>query len=555
MRAMATDMPNAARRAPTTRLLTWTLLAGAVIHVWATRESWRDAPLQNDAGLFSYIGWRLNQGGRLYADLWEVKPPGIYYVFAACAAFDEPGGDRVAFGLDGAVSLAVLAVGFGLARRFRRPAPAALAVLAGSFVIGHRVLADWGDNCEKFVALFEGLGLLACVRGACDGRRSAWWCAGVCAGLGGLFKQTAIVLPIAIAVGLLIEAMRGRRGRRAGLADFGMVVVGCATVWLPVIGWMGATGILRPFAWQVLGYEMLRVGSPSVEGGRLLTFGHWKHVVDQIGLCGVLLMPAALGLGVLIRERVRSGAPDSKAAPDVPRETGVLIIGLSAVLTVVLFVATPHGYGHYLLQAVPAGIALAAAAFESASDARRRGGWTALPVACAALTVIGLLALSDHFGFTFNQGALRQVRDGYAARRAQMLGMAAFIQAQTPPEATVMIWPVDFAQSYYAQRRSPLEWSNADVVHKSRAYRLDPPRDEFMARLRDDPPDLIVERTMLMPDAPKLIARGVSLPSEANDDARFEEGRMLAPMKRWIDSHYEAWRSLGDLRFAVRKAE
>ena len=40
-------------------------------------------PLARDQGVFAYVGTLILKGGWPYRDVWEVKPPGIYYTYAA----------------------------------------------------------------------------------------------------------------------------------------------------------------------------------------------------------------------------------------------------------------------------------------------------------------------------------------------------------------------------------------------------------------------------------------------------------------------------------------
>src|SRR3989442_3117155 len=40
-------------------------------------------PLARDQGVFAYVGALILKGGWPYRDVWEVKPPGIYYTYAA----------------------------------------------------------------------------------------------------------------------------------------------------------------------------------------------------------------------------------------------------------------------------------------------------------------------------------------------------------------------------------------------------------------------------------------------------------------------------------------
>ena len=54
----------------------------ALVQVIATRLSWVGIPLQTDTGIWAYIGGRILDGALPYRDLWESKPPGIFYLFA-----------------------------------------------------------------------------------------------------------------------------------------------------------------------------------------------------------------------------------------------------------------------------------------------------------------------------------------------------------------------------------------------------------------------------------------------------------------------------------------
>src|SRR5258706_3207780 len=44
--------------------------------------SFIEPPWYSDAGTYADIGWALNHGARLYLDVWDNKPPGIYWLSA-----------------------------------------------------------------------------------------------------------------------------------------------------------------------------------------------------------------------------------------------------------------------------------------------------------------------------------------------------------------------------------------------------------------------------------------------------------------------------------------
>ena len=72
----------------------------AVLHVLLSRLSWLGIPLQTDTGMWAYLGGRILDGALPYRDLWESKPPGIYYTFALVEWLSGIGRDGPLFWLD-----------------------------------------------------------------------------------------------------------------------------------------------------------------------------------------------------------------------------------------------------------------------------------------------------------------------------------------------------------------------------------------------------------------------------------------------------------------------
>jgi hypothetical protein len=520
------------------------LLILTIVHVVAARAAWSDVPLQTDTGMWSYIGWRLLDGERLYVDLWETKPPGIYYVFAACVRLGGVGDDRAAFWLDALLSAAVLGLTFLLARRFVRDATAAFAVLLAGFVFSHRVLADWGDNVEKFVAFFEILAVFAALRGLEHGRDAratrsgCWWLfAGVCAGVGGLFKQTALIWPVAATLYLAFKPS-WRQTIRCGA----LLWCGAALPWVVVGGWMWATGIFGDFWRLVVLYDLQRVAAPEGEGHRLLTADHWRMVFEQIRLAAVLLLPALLAIAWLTRRVAQPPRIEQHATVGLP------LFALHALLGLLVFMVAPFGYGHYLLQIVPSAAVLAACLFQYVGWARptmtplnRRAVLTGL---CVAMAVLGIFSLGDHLRFTFDPSY--RYRRAYADQTETYSRLLDEIAACSTADDDVLIWPPDDALSYYAARRTPLQGSNADVLFKGKHYRLDPPFARIMAAIVARPPAVVVDRTpwRILPDpqtgsaALAVPADGKSLLAEPDPTHPRPEGRLVAPFQVWLRNHY-----------------
>lgn len=544
----SSSSPGQASRLGTAAAALILVLAG--VHVVATRLSWSDARMQTDAGIWAYIGGRILDGAVLYRDLWESKPPGIYYTFAAMESLFGVGSDRALLWMDAVLSAAVLWLTYVAARRFASRVPAAAAVAMLGIIFCHRGLADWGDNVEKFVALFEMLAFVLLSRRlvgrgpgaagdgpAVDRRLLPWILAGACCGGASLFKQTGIVFLMAILPLVAMHVVAGEHvRRRASLRRAAALVGGFAAVWLPVILLMSTAGMLAPFVKQVLLYDLARVGSSEWERSRLADPEHWSTVIGLLWLAGILMGPAAVAAIYRIRRGLARGADQSSAGPrqerlarrgqertasepvaagaaenGVPRgacprsprtagEASQASDGLSGrlpgvvlpwwALAMAVVVAAPYGYGHYLLQAAPPATLLVAWFFDQTLRLRGERAWATVAMVTA---VLSLSPLRDHFLFTFD--ANYEFRQAYRILGGRLDGIVEAIQSQTTPDQSVMVWPSDDAISYYAGRRTPLECSNSDVIFKDKIARLDPPMETLLARLQADPPDVIVDWT------------------------------------------------------------
>jgi len=558
--------------------LTAGLAALALLHVLLTRLSWAGIPLQTDTGMWAYIGSRLLEGARLYADLWESKPPGIYYTFAAVLWLFGKGSVTAFLWLDAVLSVAVMLVTYRLARRFS-PAPAAAgAVCLLSIVFCHRVLADWGDNVEKFTALFETSALVLLI-GAPGGRRSIarLLMAGVCCGLAATFKQTGVAFLLAATLTWI-----GVRSRRRAWPDVwkGAIAglwIGAAMVWIPLGAWMIHAGILDGFWDQVVRFDLGRVATSGSERSRLLIAEHWHDVAAGLKLVALLFGPALIAaawwagsLSLSARNPTGSGAPVAGApslpgvgdGSPVPRR---LILCYAAMVTAPFLIA-PYGFGHYLLQAAPVAAVMTAWLFDQvfspppapASGVSNRDPTMTVSRSVArwltiAILISGLVPLGDHFVFTMDGDS--RFRRTYTVLGERLVALTEVVTRSTEPGQRVMLWPPDAAASFYAQRRTPLEWSNADVIFKQWLPRLSLGMPALMERLQTHPPDVIVDWTRIRIRSasaetggePFLLTspEGFSLLEPPNDAHPRPEGRALAPFKRWLRANYGGQRRDG----------
>ncbi len=182
-----------------------------------------------DSIIFEYIGWFLANGGRLYVDIWEVKPPLVYEVTGAIALVT---GDAVVpyHWLLVTVTMVTAIAGTLLIGQvvFRVTDDPTAAVVAGLSPYTFPMFV-WrgavGFKPKYFVVL---LGLLTVVAAL----RDRPWLSGVFGAASVGFWQLAVVFP-AVAAGLLYQ--RGSRSDLNKLALGGGLT--SILVLLPVVIW------------------------------------------------------------------------------------------------------------------------------------------------------------------------------------------------------------------------------------------------------------------------------------------------------------------------------
>lgn len=516
------------------------LLAAA--HVLLNRLCWADIPLQTDTGLWAYIGGRILEGALPYRDLWESKPLGIYYLFAAMEWVWGDSAVMALVWLDGLVSSGVLLLAYRVGRRFAAPWAVGVALLPLSLVFCHRILADWGNNVEKFVAMFEMGGLLMILNAIRDGsaKRRNWLLAGLALAGASLFKQTGISLLIsATVVWAWSQWRRPREVARSG-RELLWLWIGFSGVWVAIATMMASAGNLRAFIDQVVLYDLFRAGASDGEGSTLLTASHWHSVWDSIRHALILFGPAFVaGIGVFFQSRTRTastGGSHDSSKPILP-DIGLAIVTWYLVIATIPAILAPHGYGHYLLQPAPVAAVFLAIFVDRVATGRK----SRVPLVIGlGLAAVGAVSLGDHIAFTVRGDT---ANGAYAAQRERMAELAAIVRDHSTADQRVMLWPPDYAVSYDADRATPLECSNADVIFKGKAYRLSPPMDELLERLKRNPPDVIVDSTRLQltvtNDGPVLqVEPAVSLLEAPDPNHPLPLARMLAPLKKWIRANY-----------------
>jgi hypothetical protein len=326
-------------------------------------------PFGRDQSVFAYVAQVLQRGGLPYRDVWDLKPPGIYFLYRAMLDLTaQPSMTAVRV-----VDLAwACASGLALYMVGRRFAGVVAAAAAGVwYAAAYLRMEFWGmAQAESFAALPLIVALACWWRGW--ERRAPWLfvAAGVLGGVAATLKFTAalpLLVPLLVAAATRGAGEPGDAPGRPLLAAAALTAAGAAVPVVACVLWMRGTGCWEPYLeiqrGFVAGYTRLDVETLAVRGG-----GQTLAIVLRYAVPALL---AAAGV-VALRRAGRS------------REVG-LVAGWLGAAVVAVWLQNKF-YRYHWIAVLPPLCLLAAAGGEYAAQALR-GRWRGARVAAVTLAL------------------------------------------------------------------------------------------------------------------------------------------------------------------------
>ncbi len=173
----------------------------AVSLLWRL-PSWWDPPWVNDEGTYFAVAQAMAHGYRLYADVWENKPPGLYLLYTA--VYHLFGVSLLAVRLLSTLAVAVIVIlTFCLACRVAGRIASLTAALLCGLLFGVPFLEGTTGNAEVFLAALTASAAYLVVVRKCTAT------AGAVVGIACLFKSVAVFDSIALLIWLVAQHQRG----------------------------------------------------------------------------------------------------------------------------------------------------------------------------------------------------------------------------------------------------------------------------------------------------------------------------------------------------------
>src|SRR5713101_5093501 len=312
----------------------------------------------SDAGTYADIGWALNRGARLYLDVWDNKPPGIYWLSALLV-----GHAPIAIAMPLASTLFVGAAAVCVASIARKVGGAGAGTIAAlSYVVVASLPILDGDlfNAELFGATFVAAAIAIVVHSS----RPRWLIvAGALAGLALLFKGVfAADLVVVMGIAAIVASPRTRNV----ITNSGAVLAGWTIV--------AAAAGLALFEQGALAAAIAVLARSDV--GYVATYGSqgFAGISGAMLTAARVLVPVSAGAGVAAGFVVR-GHPAAAAL--------TWWLGWDVASSMV----SGRGFPHYVQQAEPAiCVALAVAASVMWRRYGHKGMFAAATIAAAVIS-------------------------------------------------------------------------------------------------------------------------------------------------------------------------
>lgn len=342
-------------RRPTPRPVAILAAALAIAPVLALNQFIAHArPYLADEYLFASFGHQLLAGRQLYVDVWDNKPPGIYWVNAG-GQFFSPGHSGGVVALTAAATAAALAL-FAAAtwRLYGRSTAVVMAVL-GPLFITHQLYHCGSNRPGTWVVLCQMLAVMAYLRALRQDRAGGWWLVGLAAAAGVCFLQTGFGVLVGVGLHqlwLLAARFLSRQMllRRAAHA-LGGFLLGLALQ----VALLAATSDLAA-AWGAIVTFNQGYFQPGGGSGLWVESGGWNWYDHLDALALPLVLAGAASLHWLANWRnVRSGQPEDSPQARYPVACPRVVPWLLLWGLVELYLAMvgPHHRLHYFIPVLP----------------------------------------------------------------------------------------------------------------------------------------------------------------------------------------------------------
>lgn len=479
-----------------------------------------------DDQMFGYFGWRIAHGATVYRDVWDNKPPGIYWINALGMLI---GHDSYL----GIVALCVVALVaahfcfFAISASLYFRGAAAFSTILLSFFLTHAFYTGGTNRTETFVVPCELAAVLFYVRGFARDRWWKWYSVGLFAGLAFLFKQVGLAAWGAMGLHTIILMFTRDVSVRDGVRRCLLMLAGLVTLVGAAVVVLLARGALAEAWFAVFAFNRAYFATGSSRWP--YSYMHWYLLKEHF--FPILRLPLLMAIAGAIhatlwslRPRFRPREieqPLRELKPVCPRY--FLLFAMWYIVSFWGALLSPHAFRHYLVPTIPP-LLLMAGYLVNVLQAEMRllvrlqqRAWVA-----AAFVAIGYFSI-DAGRRQWEEMSKLWVFRVEQGERAQWEVIGDAVKAVTGPGDKIQCWGYYPGVYLWARRENANRYTTTEKVGQVRG-KADFVMRELDEKLKANPPAVLV---VSAEDYEWLHGR------------RPDKGEPAVKLGPWIDELYE----------------
>lgn len=425
-----------------------------------------------DSGVFLYVGWRILNGELPYRDVWDHKPPIIFYIDALGSAISN--NSRWGIWIIEVLSLfmAVL-IGYKLIQKnFGR----SVAFFASFLWLMTLVFVLQGGNLtEEFALPFQFLCLwLAHDIEKCKFPLKRLFLIGLVIGISFFIKQTTIGIGTAIISYLIIRGFFAKRVKEL-IRELVFLSSGCISVFIIIATFFAVQNAFQPFFNAVFTYNFIYASSVTGFVNRLKPLITGIKPLTTTGLFQVALSGYVYSVYLFLFKK-----------HSLDKWNPLLAIGLIA-LPIEFFMVGLSGrtHPHYYISMIPVLSLFAGISFWGVYSQLLSSDWKKPIYADAVFTicVIGVFFWSSFWAYKDQYVDYSGKNDDIVIR---------YIRAKTTPNDAVLFWGAESSVNYFSQRRSPTQYVYQYPLYKE-GYVTEKMIVDYLETIIQEKPRLILD--------------------------------------------------------------